>query len=206
MAEKGVIVQDSATGESVACRDAVELDDDSNSRIIQIVDKASRKNNMDFSSPLRSDVDTSDSYSIGTLPSDIANNLITIGDASAIVVSVIYEDMGSDEGVYITPIVVEADSLVVLGLLEPKRFGGLNDEYEDDYAQVFNIGVETSLDRVLTVMQAWPVFGAYRIGFHIRVGSGVQKVKLFASTCSDWSEGFTAMHSSAFGGPFAFGS
>lgn len=204
MAEKGIIVADQETGESVAARDAAENDSDGNSRIVQLVDQATRKNTMAVASPLRT-AESSDSFDMSTVPSGIANNALDIGDAAAVCVAVTYEDDGTGDGVYVTPIVLEASADNAIGVLEPKKFLGLNEDHSDAYASKFNLGTGDSNPIVLTPMQAWPVFGAERIGFHIWVGGGSSNVKLYACVCSDWSNGFTAINSADLGGQFGLG-
>lgn len=205
MAEKGILVEDAASGESVAARDASETDNDGNARIVQLTDQATRKNTMVKSSPLRSLITASDSFDLSTIPTDIINNAITVGDAASICVAVTYQAQGADHGVYITPIVIESTSDIAIALLEPKKFAGVNSDESDTYASIFSIGTADTNDIVPTIMQAWPVFGAQRIGFHVWLGASVTDVNIYACLCSDNAPGFTAIGSADLGGQFGLG-
>lgn len=205
MAEKGIIVSDALSGESVAARDTAETDNDGNARIVQLTDQATRKNTMVMTVPLRSGIAYSDSFDLATIPSDIINNTIEIGDAASICVAVTYEDRGSDHGVYITPLVIESVQDNVIALLEPKKFSAVNSDEGDNYAANFSIGTVSENDQVPTIMQAWPVFGAQRIGFHVWLGNSLANVNLYACVCSDNTPGFTAISSNDLGGQFGLG-
>lgn len=191
MAEKGILVEDAKAGESVACRDASVVDDDGNARVIQLVDGASRKNNISMASPLRSAVTSTDSYDLSTIPSGILDNAITIGDATSICVTVTFVDNGSDHGIYVTPILIEETNDVAIALLEPKKFCAVTEEWEDGYASQFEIGSGVAL----TIAQVWNVCGAYRVGFHINTDG--DSVNLYACPCSDPASGFSGIASAA---------
>ena len=199
MAEKGIKVSDASTGEVVACRDAVETDESSNARIVQLVDHSSRKNSISLASPLRSAIGASDSFTLSPIPTAIIDNAITIGDARSICVAVTYESNGMG-GVFITPVVIEQSSNVVIGLLETKHFAEVSEDPTDGYASSFSLGSGVSP----TVMQSWPVLGAYRIGFHVWTPSSYSSVNLYACTCSDPDTGFSGFTAASIAGQFGF--
>lgn len=193
MAEKGIKVSDASSGEVVACRDAEETDESSNARIIQIVDQASRKNSISLASPLRSAIAASDSFTLSPIPTAILSNAITVGDARSICVAVTYESNGNS-GIYITPVIIEESSDVVIGLLETKYFAAVSEDPTDGYASLFKLSGDVSP----TVMQSWSVLGAYRIGFHVYVSTAYNSVNLYACACSDLDTGYSGMDVSSF--------
>ena len=125
MAEKGIIVNDATTGESVACRDAVELDNDSNTRVIQRVDVSKGKVGV---LPINSaagglrQVNNADGKDIETLRLGSPPYFIDIGDKSTLVVFVDFE-LDQDQSVDITPIVFNDEATPeCIGVLETKTF------------------------------------------------------------------------------------
>jgi hypothetical protein len=198
MVEKGVIVQDADSGESVACRDAVQVDDGSNSRIIQLVDNSSRKNSISMASPLRT-VTSSDSLDLSSISTDITDNLITIGDASSVIAALTYEDNGTDQGIYVTPIIFEESSLTVIALLEPKKFASVTEQWNDSYAEQFVLSGTT----IPTIMQSWNVMGAFRVGFHVYIRNA-SSVSLYACVGSDGEIGISGLDPDSRVGSFGY--
>lgn len=118
MANKGIIVEDNTSGESVACIDARENDNDGNARVIQqfaeITSPASGIQGIQTGTPLRTldfgttgmkggagkgdDIDLNSSE----ISSDITSNLLDVSDASVFVLyfTVDYSDT-SGNGPYI---------------------------------------------------------------------------------------------------------
>jgi len=84
MAEKSILINDQAGGEAIATRDAAEVDADTNNRVIQLMDKATRKlpltgiGHDDFQVRL---VDNT-TYSYG---SDLINGVMSVGDGETLV-------------------------------------------------------------------------------------------------------------------------
>lgn len=205
MAEKGTLVADAATGESIATRDAVWTDNDANPRVIQIVDRASRPGGFNLSVPIRTNTTGFDTFDFSSgLPAGISNNLITIGDATSINVCVIHNFTAGK--IILTPIIVEASAVGndPIGLLEPKLFGAVSEDPLDDYAGRFDIGALAGLTAYsfLTIMQTWEVKGAARIGLHIGGTTNwgaSSEVQVFAAVGSDNETGHSAIDSSDYG-------
>jgi len=125
MAEKGILVSDASSGESVACRDAVELDNDSNARIIQRVDVSKGKvGTLPINSAANGlrQVNNADSKDIETLTSSNPPYFIEVGDKSTLVVFVDFE-LDQDQDVDITPIIFNDETTPeCIGVLETKNF------------------------------------------------------------------------------------
>ena len=112
MAEKGIIVDDASSGESVACRDAIQQDDESNNRVIQLTDKAARPIVYQRTTFLREEVNVSDNFDIDPLPAGIAAALLDVSDAESCVIwAVVGQGSGSPStaAYVITPIIVSED-------------------------------------------------------------------------------------------------
>ena len=173
MAEKGIVVADAVSGESIATRDASVQDEDSNDRVIQLMDKARRK-------PLFRRADTvSRAIAFGSddplgamhyISAGMNTNALLIGEATHVIVRCTF--YCSDEVPYpvVTPFIIDPDIAdpttvnAVLGLLEPKAFTGLNLDvssasytFHDD---------QSSQKWVFTSPQIWDVLGAEKIAFH----------------------------------------
>lgn len=156
MAEKGLIVQNFPSGESIASRDAVENDANSNPRIIQRFDFSSGKGLSVIGTPIRTDVEDNDSLDITAFPANLTSNLITCGDKSLLCVFVEFED-NTDADVEITPIVYDDAGTGVIAVLESKKF-------EFTTAGSFTRG---STANYLTPITNWDALGAYKIGLHV---------------------------------------
>ncbi len=124
MAEKGIIVSDAATGESVACRDAVELDNESNARVIQRVDIGKGVLPAPFrdaANLLRDGVNADGSDAANYSSNGVYDAVLTVGDKSTLVVQVQSMDSFTGKAVII-PILLEADGTTIQGTLEPVEF------------------------------------------------------------------------------------
>ena len=86
MAEKGSLIIDQAGGKSIATRDALELDDLSNARVIQRFSLITDNVPSLLGSPTRLDLYDVDGSLISGFPSELESNLITCGDKSKLVV------------------------------------------------------------------------------------------------------------------------
>jgi len=170
MSEKGVIVEDALSGESVACYDAIETDNDSNGRIIQLVDQSQRKTGFVISSNtgrIRT-VTTSDGMDFSTVPTGITSNALTVGDKTTLVVSARYYQT-SVEDITITPIVLDSGNAAV-GILSPrviKGFRPTDGVYITDPFHVEDGSGKWNLTEILS----WNVLGAYKVGVHVACGS-----------------------------------
>jgi hypothetical protein len=140
MTEKGIIVQDASSGESVACRDAVDQDDGANNRIIQLIDSASRKFDINGSSPTRrlsiTALDRGDTLNLSDLPADIESTSITMGDADSVAVAVQFTYGQVDSKIIVTPIVYDGTNSLPISILEPKSF---NSVYDTDSDSAFHL-------------------------------------------------------------------
>ncbi len=124
MAEKGIILQDATIGKSVACRDAVELDENSNNRIIQRLDVGKDKIPPSFRSATNLIRSESNFYGDGTdstgyAAAGVFDNVIVVGDKSTLVVQL--SGNVDFEGSLILPILLEDDETTIQGILEPQR-------------------------------------------------------------------------------------
>lgn len=188
MAEKGILVQDAAGGESVACRDAIANDDNGNPRIIQIVDKARRPHAFRATDAATRTVTASDAEGdLSVLSSDLANSALLVQDETHLALrsEVSVGGTGVAADIIVTPLILDptvADPTTdrsVLGFLEPKRILGLapsgnnqNHLYWDDKGDMI----------VFSQIHVWPLFGAEKIALHttITVNAGtVNAVMLF---------------------------
>lgn len=166
MAEKGILVSDAEFGESVACRDAVELDDQGNARIIQRVDVGEGKLPTPFRDPanllrngIGSDGADASNY-FGEYGSGVDDNVLVVGDKSTLVVQVEAKDNTSGS-VTIVPILLEDDELTMQGTLEPITFdfstGGQRVKLDGgEYDNFF-----------IAPMMSWSVLGAHKIGIAV---------------------------------------
>ncbi len=172
MAEKGIVVSDDGSGESVACRDAIKQDDDSNNRIIQLFDKAARPVVYHQGTPIRS-VSSSDTIDLSTVPSDIYNNLLDVSDAESVVVwAGVSNEFGViGERVFVTPIVMD-ENLTLANVMPVACLPTF--EVLPVYPKTRSLSdagefliVDDSTKLAITAVQAFPTFGAKRIGFHV---------------------------------------
>ncbi len=158
MAEKGIIVKGDTTGESVACRDAVELDSESNARVIQRVDVCKGKLPAPFrdvANLIRSNKNTDGTISTGYAAAGVFDNVIVVGDKSTLVVQVEALDATTAE-VTIAPILLEDDETTIQGILE---------------LQIANFASGNKIliadDDWLTPFLTWDVTGAKKIALAI---------------------------------------
>jgi len=170
MAEKGTRVRDDVSGDFVATRTAATTDDQGRSRVIQIVDFASRQ--LRVHQPLRgltgSGQGSADSFDLDNLPSELLDNLIEIGDTSIFVCDC--EHTKSDGSVVVTPILFD-ESNWVIGVRESKSSGM--------GAAKFQRGS----GRYVSPQLQWDSLGAIKVGFHVsNIGGYGNKVKLFGGT------------------------
>lgn len=180
MAEKGILVADAGSGESVACRDAVETDNDGNARIIQRVDVCKGKGGVlpsggtPYGLRLVNAVDSKD------IETEYASaRLISIGDKSTLVVFVDFE-LDQDQSVDITPVIFNAEATPeCIGILETKTFSMTsgNALYKGSGSAASGSGSGSGLGSVLpsegwtgyqmAQCKSWDVLGAYNIMLHI---------------------------------------
>lgn len=95
MTEKSLLINDQADGEVLAMRDAYELDENSEARIIPRICYA----NIHFPSPLGAADRTAsaiDSMDLDACPAELKDNLIECGDKSRLVLFAEFTDSGSN--------------------------------------------------------------------------------------------------------------
>lgn len=189
MTEKGIVVDDATSGESVACRDAVQTDEDSNNRIIQLIDKASRPVIYQTTTPLRSAVATSDSFDIDPLPTAMASALLTVSDAEAVALWAKIATTSSTgySALYIvTPIIVSDDATpvavallppIILRPVYPKTLSGSDGSID---------ALRLSTYSHISIVNTFPTYGANQMAFHITLDGSIQgaTVDLFAAPTS----------------------
>lgn len=183
MAEKGIIVNDAASGESVACRDAVELDDDSNARVIQRVDVTKGKVGSlpvtTAAAGLRHGNVKDTNFNLENIITNWTGSFVEIGDNSTLVVFAEFE-LDQTQEITVMPIILNSDDIVV-GLLESKTFGTTSGDarYKGNGPAASGSGSGTGLGSVtpgdnggwsgyhVTPCQSWDVCGAYKVFLYI---------------------------------------
>jgi len=190
MAEKGIIVDDADSGESVACRDAIQQDDGSNNRIIQLVDKAARPIVYQRNTPLRTGVTAPDDFDIDPLSSGIVSNLLDVSDAESCVfwaVVTVGTSVYDTMGIHITPIIVSEDSTpVAVCLLSPFQLLPVFPAKMINTSISSNNRIQLSGSTIPTIVRSFPTFGAKKIGFHVNfaISNATTSVDLFAAPSS----------------------
>jgi len=177
MAEKGILVNDAASGESVACRDAVELDDDSNSRIIQRVDvvKGPLPSNFYAAGTLIRTIDAADGYFPSSWPAEVMTNVLTVGDKSTLVVLPV-SDLGISASHLIMPVLVRDDSGsdIVCGHLQVEDIDGSGKntplQIPSGESNIYMHQIET-----------WDVCGAEKIALVMPVTAASPSLYLYAA-------------------------
>lgn len=166
MAEKGIIVADSATGESVACRDAVENDNDGNARIIQRVDVCKGKLPDTFYSStykvwsaINSATPSSWVENGNSDWTTMKNNLVDVGDKSTLVVAIDCDDEPASLPT-IMPLIYASDETTLLWPLEPKTFSLAENPGE-------TVTLKRANDQYILLPETWDVTGAMKIGIRV---------------------------------------
>jgi hypothetical protein len=102
---------------------------------------------------------SADGVDLTALPAEMTQNLITVGDKSAIIVSV--EQFTSGGTITITPIIFDEAGTGVVGILQPKVF-----------AQPYAFRRGSASGMYVLPSQMWDCFGAYKVGLHMSAISG----------------------------------
>lgn len=166
MAEKGILVQDAATGESIACRDAAELDNDSNARVIQRVDITKGKLPTPFRNAANllrenkgADGDDISDYT-GEYGSGVFDTVLTVGDKSTLVVQVEAKDSTTGT-VTIVPVLLEDDEITVQGSLAPQDV-----DFSSGEGKLKLVATEYD-NFYIGPLLSWDVTGAHKIAIAI---------------------------------------
>lgn len=112
MTEKGLLVTSQPGGKSVAARDAYELDDNSNARIIQQYDFSSSPLAATFptTNPTRTNLITVDTFDMDNLPVDLTDHLLDCKDGSRLIVVPRFTGAGKNARVIITPLMFDDEA------------------------------------------------------------------------------------------------
>lgn len=184
MAHKGIKIADQDGGESVACRDAVNPDDEANGRVVQLVDQASQPAGfLAADTPIRNSV-VSDARDLAPLPAgvgDTASSRLDVSDAGGFI---FFARVGSptsgvtDSTVVVTPVAITDDATpsfacayppVTLVPVSPTKVGQVGDMLE-------------IAPRVYTSQTVYlPNLGANQVAFHLTFGGdALVSFELFA--------------------------
>jgi len=188
MAEKGIVVDDALTGESVACTDTRTVDDDTSARIAQIVGECPRIAVYEAltDTPLR-EITATDALDIDPIPAGIASNLLDVSDATGVAVYchvTMHASQTTDGVLVITPMIVSEDATPVVSALLPpmkmlpvKPSGGATSDSEDFLKMAGGAGVQPVYPSIIFT---FPTYGAKEIGFHTYFTGDIIQVDLFA--------------------------
>lgn len=158
MAVTSIRIANAASGNRIQTIEAVELDESGFSTVMERVVSGSAKLPTTLGTATRgsdSNITTADPLDLTSLPSDLVNNLITVGDGCLLVV--IVEMTAANGSVAITPIMFDSQEVpVVIAPLESKYF---TCTYE------FRRGSIEGM--YLPYAQFWDTKGAYKIGLHV---------------------------------------
>jgi len=171
MSESSIIIANDSSGTRLAVRSAFEKDN-GNDRFIERVDFASGKFDAALGDAIRGNssmISTADSTDLTNLPSDLTNNLITVGDNSVLIV--FPEHSVSNGSVTITPLLYNNDNPnYIVGMLSPKT--------SSVSTPVLRRG--SSSGNYISPALSWDILGAYKVGLHISAISGTSNsVKLY---------------------------
>jgi hypothetical protein len=157
MAEKGTPVADGASGDNVATRDAFALDELGVARVIQRVDLSSNRGPSPLGNAIRGNAGTTntiDTLNLSSLPADLTNNLIIIGDNSMLIVQVEFS-LATAQDITITPIMYDnVGTPGIMGILPAKTFS-------------LDFGFYKGGANYITPAQAWDTHGAHKFGLHL---------------------------------------
>lgn len=178
MSEQAIRVSDDRTGDYVATRDAYEQDAESQDRVIQLVDLAYRQVTLNEIRGIGTFLDTQDGVDLSSLPSELTDNLIEMGDKRVLIVEALHE---ADDGeVLITPIAVN-ESVEASETWEQPTGGynvGHKNAYTDDGGSTFNWGssINTFFTAWLASNYEYRNIGLWEITLPVPVADIVQVV------------------------------
>lgn len=150
--EKGISIADQTGGVPVATRDALETTESESSRVIQLVDFASRQLGRVAH---RSGLTGADGADVATV-AGLSSAKITVGDKSTLVVHCEVSPAANFKSCILTPVVYDSSGVIV-GILQSKQTG-IGD------VTIYNgIGQGKGLLPAL----AWDVYGAPVVSVHV---------------------------------------
>ena len=160
MAEKGILIENQTGGESIAMRDAYLPDEASNPRLIQRVnfDVSSCRNiTSPMGAPMRSGVAAADSLDLSSMPADLTDNIIDMGDSSMLVVFTEFLGAGGQDLTFY-PVIFDT-----VGVTEDDVIGVLEEQWSGAYADA-QLSRNTDGTQYLGPRIHVPTLGAPRIG------------------------------------------
>lgn len=160
MAEKGLRIKDQTEGLSIACRDAYELDENSDSRIFQITDRSSGQITRPAGSPTRSAILVSDGLDLSNLPADVTDNLIECGDKHTLVCYYEFLDTTASQYCKVQPLLF--DNEVTPGIIAALDTSSVSCNSASSYLYQTSQG-----GRYLADAYSWNVVGAYKVGLYV---------------------------------------
>jgi hypothetical protein len=201
MADKGILVNDAASGESVACADLRNTDDDSNARIVQLtsnvvpsisheaLEDGSPTRTLDFSTSgdkgAPGNGDNTVNLHTDSLLAGISGNLQNVSDCSAFswTVTVEMDDTAGDGLVIfvITPILFNDAGTKVIGIcppvnlrpcvVRPVNWGGASEWSAGASGYCFHLLPSGGDRAMISPVYISPTLGAKNVGFHMRSDS-----------------------------------
>lgn len=159
MAITSMRIANAASGNRVQAVEAVELDRDGNATVMERIILGSEKAPSSLHTFRSGEPTGADTFDLTAIPSDITDNLLTVGDKSMLV---LFGHMVSSSGTAIvTPIAFDDSSTPAFKfILEPKSFF---------LPYAFRLGSASGL--YVSFPQTWDLMGAIKIGVHISANS-----------------------------------
>ena len=155
MAEQATRVADQDEGDYVATRDAYEQDTEAHNRVVQMVEITARQ--LTTVLTIRGSggaISSADGVNLLSLPSDLTDNLLTVGDKTVLVI--IPEHTSSSGNVLITPIIFNAaDAAVGIRATKSSGIGSINFRHGSGSGNYASPELQ------------WDIMGAEKIGIHI---------------------------------------
>lgn len=160
MAEKGILITPQPGGKSIAARDAFELDDNSNARIIQRFDRSGLPcaSIFPYAAPTRTGVVGTDTFNLDSLPADLTDHLIDCSDGSMLMVVSEFTNANSSTSMRVTPLMFNAAGDNCVGFLNEEPFNPVNES-----GTLFTRAGGLSIGRCAE----WPLVGSAKIGIHV---------------------------------------
>lgn len=157
MSEKGILRTDQAGGECIATRDAIELDGNSNARLIQRIDFSCTPYPLPLGTPNRATVTSADPLVLSSVPADHLANLITCGENSKLHVMVHFNGTPTTDWSYVDILPAWYDNEVTPGFLGWSEYQSVTARTgASDYIQYGTY--------VPTYTLTWDLVGAPRVG------------------------------------------
>ena len=156
MAEKGLSIANQIAGASIATRNAYELDDESNIRVIPRILPVCHHAPDPFPI-LRSGITDIDSRDLSSLIPDITDNIIICGDKTRLIAHVDFASFANQD-ICLTPILFDDEaSPGIVGILETMCIS---------VTMTDNITRSTGAN-MLARAQIWNLYGAVKVGMMI---------------------------------------